>query len=71
MAERDAGSLDGNGEVEALAAAAAEENPNDVSLLVDGGAFFGGFGALVLWFAWFVLRVLLMVALGLGAIWML
>jgi hypothetical protein len=37
-----------------------------------GWAFFGGFGALVLWFVWFFVRVLvLMCALGLGAVWLL
>jgi hypothetical protein len=32
--------------------------------------FLGVFGALVFWFAWFVMRIFLLItALGLGAIW--
>src|SRR5438309_1787059 len=37
-----------------------------------GWAFFGGFGALVLWFVWFFIRVLMLTcALGLAAVWLL
>lgn len=37
-----------------------------------GWALFGGFGTLVLWFAWlFVRMLLLMCAIGLGAAWLL
>ena len=37
---------------------------------LTGWAFLGGFGSIAVWFAWFVMRIFLLVmALGLGVVW--